>query len=162
VAIDSIPEISPPWESRPGGRPTVGVVRAHQDAPPEVLGRLRPLCLGLPEAYEEPAWVGTRWAVRRKTFAHVAPIEDGWPPAFARAAGTDGPCTVLIFRAPGEELELFRNAGPPFVYAGWGRNAVGLLIDDHTDWDEVAELVTESFCVLAPEKLVALVDRPGP
>ena len=30
-----------------------------------------------------------------------------------------------------------------------------------TDWAEVAELLTESYCVLAPKKLVALVDRPG-
>jgi len=28
------------------------------------------------------------------------------------------------------------------------------------DWGEVAELVTESYCVLAPKKLVALVERP--
>jgi len=43
---------------------------------------------------------------------------------------------------------------------GWGRNAIGMVIDDDTVWDEVAELVNESFCVLAPKKLVARVDRP--
>jgi hypothetical protein len=37
---------------------------------------------------------------------------------------------------------------------------MGLAIDDDTDWDEVRELVTESYCVMAPKKLVALVDRP--
>jgi len=37
---------------------------------------------------------------------------------------------------------------------------VGLVIDAHTDWSEVAELVTESYCLLAPKKLVALMDRP--
>jgi hypothetical protein len=36
-----------------------------------------------------------------------------------------------------------------------------MVLDDHTDWEEVAELMTESYCVLAPKKLVALVDRPG-
>ena len=40
--------------------------------------------------------------------------------------------------------------------------AMGLTLDDATDWDEVAELVVESYCVLAPRKLVALVDRPHP
>lgn len=35
------------------------------------------------------------------------------------------------------------------------------MIDEHTDWSEVGELVTESFCVMAPKKLAALVDRPA-
>jgi hypothetical protein len=30
------------------------------------------------------------------------------------------------------------------------------------DWDEVAELLPESYCVLAPKKLAALVSRPTP
>jgi hypothetical protein len=36
-----------------------------------------------------------------------------------------------------------------------------MLLDATTDWTEVAELLTESYCVLAPKKLQALVDRPG-
>ena len=36
-----------------------------------------------------------------------------------------------------------------------------MILDDHVDWSEIAELLTESYCVLAPQKLVALVDRPG-
>ena len=35
------------------------------------------LCLALPEAYEEEAWVGTRWRIRTKTFAHVLMIDRG-------------------------------------------------------------------------------------
>lgn len=31
---------------------------------------------------------------------------------------------------------------------------------DGVDWDEVAELVTESYCALAPARLARLVDRP--
>jgi len=37
---------------------------------------------------------------------------------------------------------------------------VGLVLYAHTDWSGVAELVTESYCLLAPKKLVALMDRP--
>ena len=48
----------------------------------------------LPEAYEEQAWVGTRWRVGTRTFAHVLAVDSGWPPAYARAAGSDGPLTV--------------------------------------------------------------------
>jgi hypothetical protein len=35
-----------------------------------------------------------------------------------------------------------------------------MVLDGETDWDEVQEIVTESYCVLAPKKLVALVERP--
>ena len=66
---------------------------------PAVVASLRAICLALPEARQEDAWVGTRWRVRTKTFAHVLVVADGWPPAYARAAGIDGPATVLTFRA---------------------------------------------------------------
>jgi hypothetical protein len=36
-----------------------------------------------------------------------------------------------------------------------------MVLDDGVDWDEVAELLTDSYCLLAPKKLVALVDRPA-
>jgi hypothetical protein len=35
-----------------------------------------------------------------------------------------------------------------------------MVIEDDVDWDEVAELLTESYCILAPKKLAALVVRP--
>ena len=124
--------------------------RYTDEVPEDVEVRLRRLCLALPDAYEERAWVGTRWMVRKRTFAHVLGIE------------TDGVArVVLTFRSAGEELEVLRHAGPPFVVLGWGRDAMGLVLDADTDWDEVRELVMESFCVLAPKKLVALVERPG-
>ena len=37
-----------------------------------------------------------------------------------------------------------------------------MVLDDGTDWEEVRELVIESYCVLAPKKLIALIDRPPP
>jgi hypothetical protein len=55
---------------------------------------------------------------------------------------------------------MLMHAGHPFFYAGWGRDAIGLVLDDGTDWDEVDELLTESYCVMAPKQLVARVDRP--
>lgn len=38
---------------------------------------------------------------------------------------------------------------------------LGMVLDADTDWDEVGELLTESYCVQAPKRLAALVDRPG-
>lgn len=108
--------------------------------------------LALPDAYEEPAWVGTRWRVRKRTVVHVLGVDDP----------LDGAHVVMTFRAASEELAALRHAGLPFYVLGWGRDAMGLTLDAATDWDEVAELVVESYCVLAPKKLVALVDRPKP
>jgi predicted DNA-binding protein (MmcQ/YjbR family) len=123
--------------------------RYTDEVPNDVEVRLRECCLALPDAYEERAWKGTRWMVRKKTFAHVLGVETG----AARMV-------VLSFRSAGEELEVLRNAGHPFFVLGWGRDAVGMVLDADTDWDEVRELMTESYCVLAPQKLVARVDRP--
>jgi len=137
-------------------------VPEYADVPAPILRKARAICMALPDAYEEEAWTGTRWLVRKRTFAHVLTVEGGSDSAHTRAARTDGPTTVITFRAAGEELAMLRHAGHPFFYAGWGRDVVGMVLDDATDWDEVAELLTESFCVLAPKKLVALVDRPEP
>jgi hypothetical protein len=76
----------------------------HAEVPPEHVAKLRAMCLELPEAYEEDAWVGTRWMIRKKNFAHVVMIGSGYPGGYARAAGTDGPAVVLTFRSSGEEL----------------------------------------------------------
>ena len=127
-----------------------GKRRYTDDVPDNVEIRLRKLCLELPDAYEERAWVGTRWMVRKRTFAHVLGVE----------VDDAAPLVVLSFRSAGEELEVLRHASHPFFVLGWGRDAMGMVLDDGTDWDEVRELVTESFCVLAPKKLIALVDRP--
>jgi hypothetical protein len=127
-----------------------GERRYTDDVPHDVEIRLRELCLELPDAYEERAWVGTRWRVRQRTFAHVLGVE----------VDDTGAMVVLSFRSAGEELEVLRRAGHPFFVLGWGRDAVGMVLDDDTDWTEVRELVTESFCVMAPQKLAALVVRP--
>jgi hypothetical protein len=37
---------------------------------------------------------------------------------------------------------------------------IGLLLDDDTDWTELAELLTDSYCLQAPDRLASLVDRP--
>jgi len=130
------------------------------DVPPDILDRLRQVCLALPEVAEEQAWVGTRWVVRGRTFAHVLVVDAGWPPAYARAAATDGPATVLTFRSSGADAVALRAAGPPFFAPVWRAEEVGMVLDAAGDWDEVAEVLTDSYCVLAPKALAALVDRP--
>jgi hypothetical protein len=129
------------------------------DVDPRIVERLGAICLALPEVREEDAWVGTRWRVGAKTFAHVVAIVDGYPPAYAAAAGTAGPETVLTFRAAGDELAALSALGAPFFKPVWFPDIVGLALGPEVDWTEVAELVTDSYCLLAPRQLAARVRR---
>lgn len=131
----------------------------HADVAPDVVGRLGKICLALPEAIEEDAWVGTRWRIRNSTFAHVVAIDHGRPVAYAAAAGTDGPATVLTFRSADDELHALGAIGAPFFKPVWFRDIVGIVLDGDTDWVEVAELVTESYRHLAPKGLAARLRR---
>lgn len=108
------------------------------DVAPEILDRLRPICLGLPEAYEEPAWIGVRWRIRKRTFAHVYTRDEH---------------TAMTFRSPGEEIQALIATGPPFTKADWGVDVVRMSLEGEVDWDEVEELLTESYRVQAPKKL---------
>ncbi|MEU0091839.1 MmcQ/YjbR family DNA-binding protein [Kribbella sp. NPDC006257] len=124
------------------------------DAPVEIVERLGKICQGFPDAYEEDAWVGTRWRVRKRTIAHVLTIMSGVPAAYAEAAGDDGPVTVMTFRAAGPELAALTTMGAPFFKAQWGSDVVGIVLDEEeTDWDEVGELLAESYCIMAPKGL---------
>jgi hypothetical protein len=125
---------------------------------PDVLDRVRSLCEALPEVQEQTAWVGVRWRVRQHTFAHLLVVADGRPQSHARALGHEGPATVLTFRTPPSEVDAFASMGHPYFYGGWGRDVVGLVLDDDTDWGEVEELVTDSFRLLAPKTIVARFD----
>jgi hypothetical protein len=72
------------------------------------------------------------------------------------AAGMRPEAVVGLFGAD----QPLRSAGHPFFGPRWRADEVGMVLDAAVDWDEVAELLTESYCVLAPKKLVELVDRP--
>lgn len=134
--------------------------RAVDEVPEAVVADLRRICRRLPDAVEEPAWTGTRWRVRGRTFAHVLVLGPGASSAYADACATDVPIVVVTFASAGEELAVLAATGPPFFHARVGRDVVGMTLDGTTDWTEVAELLTESYCLLAPRKLVAQVARP--
>jgi hypothetical protein len=108
--------------------------------------RLRPL-IDFPGCVEEPAWTGVRWRVGSATVAHVFGGEDQ---RFR-----------ITFRADPDEVMAFEHLGPPYFRTSWGRNVVGLLLDGDTDWQELAELLTDSYCIQAPASLAAEVHRPG-
>ena len=117
------------------------------DVPDEVLQRIRATLARLPEIIEERPWVGVRWQVGKATVAHVFGGEDQ---RFR-----------VTFRAELDEVHAFEHLGEPYFRAGWGSNVVGLLVDADTDWDELAELLTDSYCIQAPPRLAEQVPRPG-
>lgn len=121
----------------------------YADLPRDVVMHVRNVCASLPETVENPAWAGIQWRIRRRTFAHVLAVD--FP---------EGPTTVVTFRSNGAELDALHRSGHPFLRPAWGADVVGMVLDADVDWDDVAELLTESYCTLAPKKLVALVDRP--
>src|SRR3954464_9696236 len=116
----------------------------------DVVRRVASTAMALPEAHEEDAWTGVRWRVRNKTFAHVLVAQEGYTSAYRDATGIAEPTTVLTFRASGDELLALVHAGAPFYKPPWSPTAMGMVLDEHTDWIEVAELVVESYRFCAP------------
>jgi hypothetical protein len=130
--------------------------RIEPDA--EVVARLGKTALALPAAYEEDAWTGVRWRIRAKTFAHVMVAQEGYESAFRDATGVADPTTILTFRASGDELLALSHSGLPFYKPPWSPTVVGMVIDQRTDWADVADLVRESYRMCAPRMLARLLD----
>jgi hypothetical protein len=130
----------------------------HPAVAPEIIQKLRLTCLDLPEASEEDAWVGTRWVVSKKAFAHVLMLSAGWPPAYAKAANQSGPACLLTFRLPRLMVASPRYARAPFFKPVWFPNIVGMTLDADSDWYEIASLLTTSYRLLAPKRLAELVE----
>lgn len=122
-------------------------VPERPDVPLAWVERLRAVLEVFPECYEESAWTGVRWRVGQATVAHVFGGEDQ--------------LFRITFRAEPDEVLAFQHLGAPYFKSEWGGNVVGLLLDEDTDWDELAELLTDSYCLQAPARLAARVERPA-
>jgi hypothetical protein len=77
----------------------------------------------------------------------------------AREGRTGTPVPLLIVRTDPDERDALLSMGHPFFAPRARRDRIGVLLNDHTDWEEIRELVTESFRILAPKKLTALLDE---
>lgn len=110
---------------------------------PDRLERLRSICLALPEATEKEAWGDPTWRVNDRIFAMQKGNYEGGRPSvwFKAAPGGQG---VLVGSAP-ERFFI-----PPYVgHKGW----VGLWLDGRrVDWDELADLVEDSYGMIAPRR----------
>ena len=129
---------------------------------PDLVRRLAEIALALPEAHEHDAWTGVAWRIRTKTFAHVMVAQAGYESSFRDITGIPDPTPILTFHSSGDELLALVNASRPFYKPPWSPTIVGMeLADDpdDVDWEEIAELVTESYRVCAPQKLVRVLDQ---
>lgn len=119
------------------------------------LGRLRRLCLALPEAHEVEAWGEPTFRVRNKLFAMYAASGNH------HGAGRAG---VWIKAAPVTQDMLVRAEParyfvPPYVgKSGW----VGAYLDKKPDWDTVTDLLRDGYRMTAPKRLLARLDSPEP
>jgi hypothetical protein len=118
--------------------------------PAPVLARARAICTSLPEVVEVQTDPGREFKIRRRTFASVFAIEDPAGAVFA----------MLACRSDPDERAALLELGHPYFAPRSGFDRIGVVLDDDTDWDEIAELVVESYRLLAPQKLVELVERP--
>jgi hypothetical protein len=130
-------------------------VKAPVEVPEDIVERVRTLCLGLPEVTVRVDRSLTRvrstaqsFDIRRRSFCLLV----------ARAGPTWRPVPLLVLRADPSEREALLSVGHPFFVPRAGRGRIGVLITDDTDWEEIRELVIESYRVLAPKKLSALLD----
>jgi hypothetical protein len=64
-----------------------------------------------------------------------------------------------VLRVDSDDREALLSVGRPYFATRAGRDRIGVLITDDTDWEEIRELVTESYRILAPKKLTALLDQ---
>ena len=110
--------------------------------PAEVEERIRAICLGLPEAVEEPfgGHTAPSYRVRGKLF--VMTSEDG---SYMTLKAAPGVQEALVTSDPG------RFFVPAYVGSkGW----IGARLDTKQDWAELAGLITDSYRLIAPKALV--------
>lgn len=128
---------------------------ARTEVPEDIVDRVRALCLALPEVTVRvdgslsPAR-STAWSfdIRRRSFCLLV----------ARENPAGQPVPLLVLRANPDEREALLSVGHPFYASRAGRGRIAVVLSDGTDWTEIRELVTESYRVLAPKKLTALLD----
>lgn len=119
----------------------------ERDIDPDLLERVREIALALPGTHERRS-VGIPTFGTTKLFCWVSGSE--------RGTRVQHPRSVLVFLdGDAREALLQRGAYVPAYLGPYGW--IGLDVDDH-DWDELAELIEESYRATAPARLVRALD----
>jgi predicted DNA-binding protein (MmcQ/YjbR family) len=114
------------------------------------IARIRAICLALPEAQERPFGGHTAPAFRVRDEFFVMLSEDGAEMSLKAPQGVQG----ILVASDAERFFVPRYVGPK----GWIGVRLGLRAEP--DWDELAEMITESYCLVAPKRLAAQVGAP--
>jgi hypothetical protein len=117
--------------------------------PKRMVDRLRRIDARLPETTLKVDPWGYNFQIRRRTYAFLL--------APADPQGVTRP--LLILRADELERHALLSGGHPYFPVGGGHDRLGIVLSAETDWEEIGELVTESYRRLAPKKLVARLDE---
>jgi predicted DNA-binding protein (MmcQ/YjbR family) len=125
--------------------------RIFQFVPSSPLARLRKLCLALPESHEVEAWGEPTFRVRKKLFAMYASAAthhgNGRPAVWCKAGAEN---QRLMVRASPDRFFV-----PPYVGpSGW----VGVWLDGRVNWTELADLLRDSYALVAPKRLRAQLE----
>lgn len=116
----------------------------------EVLGRLREVCLALPEAVEKGGVVDHTFRVRDKIFAMFLDNHHGDGRVAMWCKAPAGAQDLLVGAEPG------RFFVPPYVgHHGW----IGVRLEGEVDWGEVADLVEDAYRMTATKRQIALLGR---
>ncbi len=121
-------------------------------AAPGPLERVRRICLALPEVEERSFGGHTAPAFRVRDKIFVMTSEDGTSMTMKAPRGAQ---QALVASEP-ERFFVPKYVGPK----GWVGVQLGL--PKAPDWDEMAEMISESYCLVAPRRLAALVGPAGP
>jgi hypothetical protein len=85
-------------------------------------------------------------------------------PSFCLLVAIDGPDgaprPLLVLRADPDEREVLLAIGHPYFSPPGTTGRLGVFLTGETGWDEIRELVTESYRTLAPRKLIARIEDP--
>jgi hypothetical protein len=114
-------------------------------APSRHIARIRAICLGLPEVVEKPfgGHTSPAFRVRDKMFAVIS--EDR---------------TSMTVKAPPGVQAILINSDPerffvPKYVGSKGWVGIRLYPGAPPDWEEVGEIICESYAMTAPKRLVA-------
>lgn len=105
----------------------------------------------MPESHEVEAWGEPTFRVRNKLFAMYANADNhhGGGRAAVWCKAGPGNQALMVQADPG------RFFVPPYVGpSGW----IGIWLDGAVDWAELADLVRDSYRLVAPKRLKALLE----
>lgn len=116
--------------------------------PRKVLNRVRTICLGLPETTLRSDRTAHAFEIRRRTFTWLFSVQD---------QSLVSVSCVVVNADPSERAALLAT-GHPYFGAASNDRRLGVVLDEHPDWEQIAELIVDSYRLLAPKKLAASLE----